>query len=339
MTKTKEDKKLRKMEKKAPKPAVLFSFDGAVMETEPAMAATYRHVFAVFGTGQEMTAENTQEIIRGDTADVLAKYLPKADQARAMEEFSNYQSRHLIDLIQPMHGVTDLLIWLKENDYKVGIVSARQRSEIIELLRHTDIDSYFDVIIGSAGHLDERSDAILKCCRLMDAKSCVFITDSVSNIMAGVADGCFTIGIVTHPSRTISLSEAGAGFLTKDYKEIRKLLEGEPLWLAYSLNYDEDTLKALKKKAKQAKRERREAKEAKAAAKELLKADFEVQDDMVEKKAKKKPGRKPAAKAEPKKAAAEKDAPKKAAAKKTAVKKTAAAKSVPKKRTAKKTAA
>jgi hypothetical protein len=29
----KEDKQLRKMEKKAPKPAVIFSFDGAVMET------------------------------------------------------------------------------------------------------------------------------------------------------------------------------------------------------------------------------------------------------------------------------------------------------------------
>lgn len=285
MSKTKEDKQLRKMEKKAPKPAVLFSFDGAVMETEPAMMATYRHVFAVFGTGREMTPENTQEIIRGSTADVLAKYLPKADQAKAMEEFRSYQSRHLIDLIQPMHGVTDLLVWLKEKNYKVGIVSARPRSDIMELLRHTDIDSYFDVIIGSAGHLDERSDAILKCCHLMDAKSCVFITDSASNIMAGVADGCFTIGIVSHPSRTIDLQEAGAGFLTKDYKEIRKLLEGEPLWLAYSLNYDEKTLKELRKKAKQAKKERKAAKEA---AKAMLNPSFEVQGDITEKKTKKK---------------------------------------------------
>lgn len=296
----KEDKQLRKMEKKAPRPAVIFSFDGAVMETEPAMAATYRHVFAVFGTGREMTPENFQEIIRGNTADILAKYLPKADTAQALEEFSSYQSRHLIDLIQPMRGVTDLLVWLKDNGYKTGIVSARKRSEIVELLRHTDIDSYFDVIIGSAGHLDERSDALLKCCHLMDAKSCVFITDSASNIMAGVADGCFTIGIVSHPSRTIDLQEAGAGFLTKDYKEIRKLLEGEPLWLAYSLNYDEETLKALKKKAKQAKKERKEAKEA---AKRMLDDHYEIKEDLPEKKeqpVKASAEKKPAEKTEPK---------------------------------------
>lgn len=303
----KEDKQFEKMEKNAEKPAVLFSFDGAIVETEPAMLATYRHVFALYGKGNEITPDNEQEIVRGNTEEVLRKYLPaKADIRRAVDEFDSYQNNHLIDLIQPMHGCPDLLKWLKKEGYKTGIVSARERSTIVELLRHVDIETYFDVIIGNAGHLEERADAILKACRLMHAKSCVFVTDSAGNISAGTQAGCFTIGIVSHPSRTEALSYAGAGFLTKDYKEIRKLLEGDPMWLAYQLNYPEEVLKKMKKEEKAKKKA--EKKERKEKEKEIRKArekeEKEVEKSLSAKKpektlpaARKKPAGKTAEKA------------------------------------------
>ncbi|MEE8808429.1 MAG: HAD-IA family hydrolase [Lactimicrobium sp.] len=265
MSKDNEKKKLKKLERNTRKPAILFSFDGAVMDTEPAILATYRHVFAVHGK-DILTPDNQEEIQRAPIMDVMKKYLPDEDPRKCAAEYDSYEQNHLIDLIQPMHGVRDFLIWLKKNNYKVGIVSARERSSVVELLRHTDLVTMFDVIIGSAGNLEDRTDSIQTACKLMDADTCIFITDSSHNVRAASSAGCFTIGIVSTGSRTLPMKESGADFLTKDFKEIRKLLEGEPLWLAYQVIQPED--KDKKKKKKEKKPEKKEVKETEKKAKE-----------------------------------------------------------------------
>ena len=258
------EKELKKMQKNARKPAVLFSFDGAIMDTENAIMATYRHVFAVYNKEITGNVSTEEDLVRCDPEDIFTQYLPKADPEEALHEFNSYEHDHLIDLIRPMHGVQDLLIWLKENGYKVGIVSARERSDVVEYLRHTDIDAYIDVILGRSGYGATRTESILTACQLMDADSCIFITDSARNLQSGAQAGTFNIGIVTKPERTEALVEAGADFLTRDYKEIRKLMEGEPLWLAYTLTYPEEVQKQRVKKRKAEKKERKAEKKNKA---------------------------------------------------------------------------
>lgn len=249
------------------KPFILFSFDGAVMYTEPAILATYRHVFEKLGNGMELQPQNEQEILRSSEKEVFEKYLPETDTMKALQMYNTYQSSHLIDMIQPMHGVRDLLLWLKRKEYTIGIVSARDRNIIVDLLQHTGIFEFFDIIIGTAGHNLQRSDAILKACKLANAQSCIFITDSANNILAGIASGAFTIGIVSHPERTEALSEAGAGFLTKDYHQIKKLIQGEPFWLAYTLLYPEVIermqMEAQKRQEKEEKKLRQQQKKKK----------------------------------------------------------------------------
>lgn len=256
------DKEIRKMEKNAEKPAILFSFDGAIMNTENAVLATYRHVLAVYSNEAAMHLEENEDLARCDAAEIFAACLPGVDPKEAMREFGSYQRNHLIDLIQPMPGVRELLIWLKKENYKVGIVSARERSSVVEYLRHTDIDPYIDVIIGKSGYGETRTDAILTACHLMHATSCVFITDSARNLQAGAAAGTFNIGFVTRPKRTEALVEAGADFLTRDYKEVHKLLCGEPLWLAYTLAYPEEMVRQREKQKKAEKKARKKEKAA-----------------------------------------------------------------------------
>lgn len=254
------EKELKKMQKHAAKPAALFSFDGAIMDTENAIMATYRHVFAVYE--KEITTDVTKEedLVRCDPEDIFKNYLPHVDTQEALHEFNSYEHDHLIDLIRPMHGGKDLLVWLKKNGYQVGIVSARDRNAVVAYLRHTDLDSYIDVILGKSGYGATRTEAILMCCQLMHADSCIFITDSARNLQSGAQAGTFNIGIVTKPERTAALVEAGADFLTRDYKEIRKLMEGEPLWLAYTLQYPEEVLRQRKKAEKKALKERKKKK-------------------------------------------------------------------------------
>ena len=118
----------------------------------------------------------------------------------------------------------------------------------------------------------------------MKAQSCVFITDSSRNLTAGQAAGTFNIGIVTRPERTATMVEAGADFLTGDYKEVFKLLNGEPLWLAYQLNYPEEM---IKQRAKEDKAARKAKKKEKEKAKAMKAFEKELKKERKEKKKKK----------------------------------------------------
>ena len=236
----KEKKSLKKMEEKEGRPAVLLSFDGTIMDTEPAVLATYRHVFAVYG--KKRVKEKDIPVLLSDTVDtVVKKFFPAKDCKAAEAEYMDYQNDHLIDLIQPMKGSIKLLKWLKENGYKIGIVSSRERSSIVDLLQHFNMGQYPNVIIGHAGDGIEgtRSDSILTACRLMNTKHCVYITDTGSNIISGQQAGAFTVGFMSGTDRTAEFIDAGPDFMTGSFKEIKKLLQGEPLWLAYNICYPE----------------------------------------------------------------------------------------------------
>ena len=117
----------------------------------------------------------------------------------------------------------------------------------------------------------------------MDADTCIFITDSSHNVRAASSAGCFTIGIVSTGSRTLPMKEYGADFLTKDFKEIKKLLEGEPLWLAYQVIQPEEKGKKKGRKADKKEKEDKPA-EKKGKAEKQKKKTKNVKKEKAENK-------------------------------------------------------
>ncbi|MBQ9328380.1 MAG: HAD hydrolase-like protein [Solobacterium sp.] len=239
MSKQKEklSKELRKKEKKVGKPAVIFSFDGTIMNTEPAIFAAYRHVFAKFGGNRRFTAEEEQKVIGVSSGIMLKEFFPDLDQEELLKEYRTYQYYHLSDLIQPMPGVKDFLKWLKAEGYPVGIISSRARSTITSMLEHTGLMQYIDVII--AGSTKEKefsgSEALRIAGNLLKRQCVIYIGHTAAHVLNGHLVGAFTIAY--NPSGRIlyDIIDAGPDFITADYKMVKRLLEGEPLWLAYEL--------------------------------------------------------------------------------------------------------
>lgn len=251
----KKDKKYKEMEKKAEKPVILFSFDGTVMNTEPAVIATYRHVLAEYDPKKAMSPDQILPYLDKPVAEAMQTILPDEDQDKLLDEYNNWQMNHLINLIQPMPGIEDLLIWLKKKQYKIGLVSTRTRDSVVELLKNAQLIQYFDTIIGSkkinSSHV--HLDAILEACHLLTAERCIFIGSSPADLDAAIRAGAYTIGYAAHTERSRQIIEMNPDFVTADFKEIRKLLSGEALWLAYEL-YDPDHPAENKKKKKKEKK-------------------------------------------------------------------------------------
>lgn len=263
--------------KQQEKPVILFSFDGTIMDTEPAIIATYRELFDRHNKNDMFTKEIQLAALDDSVSSVMQYCFPEEDTKKMVAEYNSWQRNHLIDLIQPMKGVKDLLIWLKKHEYKIATVSTRERSSVIELLEHAHMLEFFDVIIGGKKSKkgEVETDSLFTALKLLDAKYCVYIGDSASDIMTGRDAGVFTVGYASNPDKAKSIVEEGPDFATADILQVKKLLKGEALWMAYEIQYpnaEEIAKKEAKKKAKEEKKAKeKEAKEAAEAEKKPAK--------------------------------------------------------------------
>lgn len=315
--KNKPSKALRKRQEEVGLPAIIFSFDGTVMDTEPAIFASYRQMFSQFGNGRRFTEKEEERVVGQPSVKMLEEFFPDEDIDHVMKEYRMYQYYHLSDLIQPMPGIRDFLKWLKDNGYPVGIISSRNRASIVNMLEHAGLMQYIDVIIASTTkeHEFSGSQSLRMCAKLLKKKVCIYIGHTPTHILNGHMVGVFTIAFNSNPKMLYQIIEAGPDFVTADYKQIRKLLKGQPLWFAYEIYEPEPEPKKEETLAEQAKEEMKEpANEEKPAkpVKEKKAAPKKAEEPI---KPAKKETAKPKKQAKPEKQVKEKKAaPKKPAA-------------------------
>ncbi|MBO7702898.1 MAG: HAD hydrolase-like protein [Solobacterium sp.] len=235
--KEKVSKRLLKKQKETGNPAVIFSFDGTVMDTEPAIFASYRHLFSKFGKGRRFGPKEEEMVMGQSSVRMVKEFFPKDDDEEILKEYRLYQSYHLADLIQPMAGIKDFVKYLKEKGYPTAIISSRSRSSIMTMLEHTGLAPYFDVIIASSSkdHEFTGPEALLRAAKLLKRKCCIYIGHTPTHIQNGRSLGLFTIAYDSNPKQLYEIIDAGPDFVTADYRQVRKLLEGDPLWLAYEI--------------------------------------------------------------------------------------------------------
>jgi len=280
----KELKKLKKMEEKAEKPAVIFRFDGTLMDTTPAVLASWHHMFDKYAPDVNFSDEIRMMALTASTEQMVQSYFPKKNTKKLVDEFHVYQKEHMHDLIEPMDGALKLLKWLKENDFATGVVSHRNEEEIVSILKEDGLYPYLDAVIGyyESDADNFHADSVMRAARQLKRRSVIYIGDNAARLMSARYTGCFTIGIMSSPyARTEDMIEAGADFITSDFKEVRKLLKGEALWLAYA--EPETTEHVEEEKPKKDKKEKKSKKD-----KEKKKDKKEKKDkDKKHKKAKK----------------------------------------------------
>lgn len=274
------------------KPVVVLSFDGTVMDTEPAILATYRELFDRHNKNDMFTKEIQLAALDDSVYSVMEYCFPEEDTKKMVQEYNSWQRNHLSDLIQPMHFIKDLLKWLKKHEYKIATVSSRERASVIELLEHARMMQYFDVVIGGTNSKKNTNstEGLFTALKLLDAKSCVYVSDSSAEIMIGKDAGVFTVGFAHNPDKANSIVEEKPDFVTADLIQIKKLLKGDALWLAYEIQYPNlEEIKA--KEEKRAKKKEEKAKLKAAKAKEKVKANKEAKKT-TQKKVEKKPNTK-----------------------------------------------
>ncbi|MBK5254019.1 MAG: HAD family hydrolase [Peptostreptococcaceae bacterium] len=128
------------------KKAVIFDFDGTIMDTNDLILNSWQHTFNHY-EGKKRGKEEIYSTF-GETLDYSMKnLLPNVETNEAIEKYREYQIAHSEEEIKLFDGIVELLEELKSRGLVLSIVTSRLRNTTMKYLKSFNLLDYFDVIV------------------------------------------------------------------------------------------------------------------------------------------------------------------------------------------------
>jgi mannitol-1-/sugar-/sorbitol-6-/2-deoxyglucose-6-phosphatase len=189
------------MERKGTKiKAVIFDMDGVLINSEPLWKIAEIEVFNSLGLNmQKPDLEETVGLRIDQVVAFWRSRFPWKDKSN--EEVVQAIVDRVIFYVKkegkPMKGVYEILEWLRQNNYKIGIGTSSYQSIMNTVIEQLEISHFFD-IVHSAEHEEygKPHPAVYLTCASklgVNPNECLVIEDSFNGLLAAKAASMHTI--------------------------------------------------------------------------------------------------------------------------------------------------
>ena len=178
-------------------PVVLFDLDGTVIDSGTIILASMRHA-----AKEVLGAEPPDELLMAAVGGPgLEAQMQALSHDRVEELVTVYRAHN-----EPLHeglaccaGVDDLLVRLKDEGRRLGIVTAKRRATVELAFRVLPIEHLFETVVGgdeTKRHKPDPEPLLLAAQRMdVDPRNCAYIGDSPFDIRAAKAAGMFAVAV------------------------------------------------------------------------------------------------------------------------------------------------
>jgi len=206
------------------KTTILFDFDGVIADTEP----QYDIYVDALGEKYNLGIENFALQVKGTTSpDILKKYFnhfSEEKQNTVKEELETFESH--MDF-PPVAGAMEFIHYLKDNNYKIGLVTSSQDFKMKRALSIMELTDTFDVQVTAARIKEGKPNPM---CYILAAKDlnvspeeCIVFEDSFHGINAGKDAGMYVVGLsTTIPAKDL---EGKADIVIPDFLNLKEIIE------------------------------------------------------------------------------------------------------------------
>jgi len=208
-------------------PAVLFDFDGTIVDSGAMILASFRHATRTV-LEREIPDAELAAAVGGST---IHEQMRSFDPRRVDELVAVYRAHNapLHDELEAFDGVADLLAGLRDEGRRLGIVTAKRRKTIELAFGVLDLERYFDAVVTADDTTRHKPDPepVREGLRRLDASpdEAAFVGDSPFDMGAGRAAGVFAIGVGWGGiHQELALREAGADVIVHSFEELRGVL-------------------------------------------------------------------------------------------------------------------
>lgn len=211
------------------KTAVLFDFDGTLMNTEEAILASYRHLFQVYRTEADFSSEMQLQVIGPALIEIMPQFFPEQNAEKLVDEYITYQKQHARQLIHPYPHAQNLLAALHAAEIPIGIISTRLTNSLEQLLCEHHMRQFVNVLIGHdlVAHDKPDPEGILKAMRLLACERSIYIGDSPADIMAAKSAGAVSIAVLSNPRKETLVLQTKPDVAVHTLKEVEVQIKKE----------------------------------------------------------------------------------------------------------------
>ncbi|WP_176202445.1 HAD family phosphatase [Geobacillus sp. LEMMY01] len=214
--------------------AIIFDFDGLIVDTETAWFEAYKEAMNVYG--MDLPLERFVECVGSDNAPLYEFVRQQLGENCNIEEIeakaaSFYQIK--MKTPQAREGVKDYLEEAKQLGYKIAIASSSRKEWVIHYLNKLGLLSYFEVIMTSEDveKIKPAPDLYQKALAALDVRpdEAVVFEDSLNGLQAALAAGVKCVIVPNPVTQSLAFEQYDLrlnSMAEKRLAEVIELIEG-----------------------------------------------------------------------------------------------------------------
>lgn len=199
--------------------AVIFDFDGTLVDSYEAHLESFRRALSKFGLKVE-----DKEIYRrfGKAArQMLVEVLPEKEHPHISEMVREKRNQFVETSlnVRVFEGVEDVLRFLKNGGVKVGLATSADRPSVVRVLERANLADYFDVIVSAEDVKEAKPNPrvfTLTVERLGSRpEECLAVGDSIFDVIAARNAGIRIVVFANNPYQIDEIKSQEVSIVSK----------------------------------------------------------------------------------------------------------------------------
>jgi pyrophosphatase PpaX len=207
---------------------ILFDLDGTLIDTNELIISSFLHTLNKFYPNKYQ-----REDVLPFMGPPLYETFVEIDKERVQELIDTYREYNIANhdlLVKEFEGVFETVQWLKQQGYKLAIVTTKMSNVVMMGLKLTKLDPFFDVVVA-IDHVTNpkpHPEPIEKALQQLNAKpeEALMVGDNHHDILAGKHAGTKTAGVAWSVKGREHLAQYEPDFMLGKMSDLKDILGG-----------------------------------------------------------------------------------------------------------------
>jgi phosphatidylglycerol:prolipoprotein diacylglycerol transferase len=166
--------------------------------------------------------------------DVFALHFDENQIEDLIHEYRQINLNLHSTLVKPFDGVKEVITSLKEEGYRLGLVSSKHSDSIEFALNMTEMSDLFEVIIGlnHTTHHKPHKEPLEKACQMMNVghDSLIYVGDTTMDVQAATAIGAYSVVYSTNQERLDLITPLQPNKVITSWHDFNAILKEDVEW-------------------------------------------------------------------------------------------------------------